>query len=486
MSRVFTTNDVITYDIGTLANLPVGAQSFGFIFKPTNSHRGGVFDAKQGGSGGSRQLGCNTFDNAGGTVFFSDNGSVSTSYSAFIGNWVLMMFTKPAGTAQVRGHIYDYNAVTWTHTDLGSVSVGAVVDFLRQGQFDGGQWLEATMLVMGAWVGTELSDANVETMEFSLNAWTALSPSALWPYPDNTDPIADITGNGADENARTGTTNSSDAPVGWSFDDLVSATFAITLPTLTSAFSAEAVVQATFSSTLPALTMAASAEVSAGATFNITLPALTVAIVAEVPLEATFNITLPTITAAIQATVVGSDLYVSALAAQLLACLCAEIQNQPNPPKHCCYRVGTEVAHDAGPWVDQCCEGIAYVSLGTTSPSSTFPDNDIARQASTNGCGPPSWAQVFQVGIIRCVPTGDDTGNPPTCEEWNEAGTQNIIDAFTLRQVECCMRDWIKNNEGLFLGMGVIMGAQTQGNPLGGCVERSFTITIQFPNDCDC
>lgn len=465
MSRIFTTNDVITYDIGGLANLPTGALSFGFIFKPTNSHRGGIFDAKNGGAAGSRQLGANTFDNAGGTVFFGVNGSVSTTYSTFIGNWVLMMFTKPAGTSQVRGHIYDYNTATWTHTDLGAVSVGIAVDFLRQGQFDGGQWLEASMLVMGAWVGTNLSDANVETMEFSLNAWTALAPTALWPYPDNTDPIADITGNGADENARTGTTASADAPVGWSFDDVVTGTFNITLPTVTSALSAEASVEATF---------------------NATLPAVVALIEAEVPVQATFDITLPAITAAIQATVVGSDIYVSALAAQLLACLCEEIQNQPNPPALCCYRVGTEIAHDAGPWVDQCCEGIAYVSLGNTNPSNTFPENDIARQASTNGCGPPSWAQLFRVGIIRCVPTGDDAGNPPTCDDWNAAGAQNIVDAFTLRQVECCMRAWVKNNEGLFLGMGVIMGAQTQGNPLGGCVERSFDITIQFPNDCDC
>jgi len=464
MSRVFTTNDVITYDIGGLANLPVGALSFGFIFKPTNSHRGGVFDAKQGGSGGSRQLGCNTFDNAGGTVFFAVNGSVSTTYSTFIGNWVLMMFTKPAGTSQVRAHVYDYNAATWTHTDLGAVAVGAAVDFLRQGQFDGGQWLEATMLIMGAWVGTELSDANVETIEFSRAAWSALTPTALWLYRDNTDPIPDVTGNGADEATRTGTVASADAPVGWSFDDLVTADFAITLPSLTSSLAADATVTADFTSTLPALT---------------------VALAAEVPVSATFDITLPSLDAMIIAHAVGTDQFVSALAEQLLACLCAEILNQPNPPQHCCYRVGTEVAHDAGPWVDQCCEGIAYVSLGNQSPSNTFPETDNIRQVQA-GCGPPSWAQVFRAGIIRCVPTGDEAGNPPTCDEWNAAGAQNIADAFTLRQVMCCMREWVRTNEDLFLGMGVLMGTQTQGNPLGGCVERSFDITIQFPNDCDC
>lgn len=181
----------------------------------------------------------------------------------------------------------------------------------------------------------------------------------------------------------------------------------------------------------------------------------------------------------------AEDLFVGPLATQLLACLCEQTQLQPNPPQHCCYRVGTEIAHDAGPWADMCCEGIAYVALGDTFPSSqSFPEPDQVRQANTQ-CAPPSWAQVFRVGIIRCAPMGDDQGNPPTCEDWNAAFAQNVYDGLTLRRAQCCMRDWIRSNEGLFLGMSVVMDRQVQGSPLGGCVERYFTITIQFPN-CDC
>jgi hypothetical protein len=130
-----------------------------------------------------------------------------------------------------------------------------------------------------------------------------------------------------------------------------------------------------------------------------------------------------------------------------------------------------------------CCEGIAYVSLGDTYPSSaSFPEQDIVRQADAV-CSPPSWAQIFKAGIIRCVPTGDE--DPPTCDDWNAAFTQNIYDGLSLRRAQCCFRSYVTSNDDLFLGMSVVMERQVQGSPLGGCVERYFTIAVQIPN-CDC
>jgi len=179
----------------------------------------------------------------------------------------------------------------------------------------------------------------------------------------------------------------------------------------------------------------------------------------------------------------AEDLFVLPLANQLLACLCTQVQLQTNPPQHCCFRVGPEVAHDAGLFSDMCCEGIAYVSLGDTFPSSaSFPEQDIVRQANTV-CAPPSWAQYFKVGIIRCVPTGN--GEPPTCEDWNQAFLQNVQDGLTLRRVACCIREFVTNNNDIFLGMSVVLERQVQGSPLGGCVERYFTVAVQIPN-CDC
>lgn len=180
----------------------------------------------------------------------------------------------------------------------------------------------------------------------------------------------------------------------------------------------------------------------------------------------------------------AEDIFVLPLAQQLLACLCAQVQLQPNPPQNCCYRVGVEIAHDAGLWTDQCCEGIAYVALGDTFPSSaSFPEQDIVRQATAH-CSPVSWAQYFKVGIIRCAPAGGE--DPPTCDDWNTAFTQNVYDGLSLRRTQCCIRDFVVNNNDLFAGMSVVMERQSQGTPQGGCVERSFTVAIQFPNDCAC
>ena len=169
---------------------------------------------------------------------------------------------------------------------------------------------------------------------------------------------------------------------------------------------------------------------------------------------------------------------------QLLACLCEKSQAAENPPLHCCFRVGTEIAHDAGILQDQCCEGIAYVALGDTYPSSdSFPEQDVVRQAQAH-CAPVTWAQQFKVGIIRCVPTGNEF-LPPGCIDWNAASRQNVIDAKTLREVACCFRNYVVNSSGVFLGMSLVIERQTQGNPQGGCVERSMTLVAQFPNNCD-
>lgn len=180
----------------------------------------------------------------------------------------------------------------------------------------------------------------------------------------------------------------------------------------------------------------------------------------------------------------AEDTIITPIAAQLLACLSEQVDLQPNPPLHRCYRIGSEVAHDAGISVDLCCEGLAYVSLGDIYPSAaSFPEQDIVRQAQAK-CAPPTWAVNFRAGIVRCVPVGDETAGP-TCTEWNEAFAQNVYDALSLRRTQCCLRTWVLTNFTPTLGMSVVMERQVQGSPLGGCVERYFTIAIQIPN-CDC
>jgi len=180
----------------------------------------------------------------------------------------------------------------------------------------------------------------------------------------------------------------------------------------------------------------------------------------------------------------AADFFVGPLMNELLACLCEQSSLAANPPAICCFRIGTEVVHDAGINTDQCCEGIAYVMLGDTWPSSgSFPEQDIVRQADAK-CGPPTWAQSFKLGLIRCAPVGGL--NAIACNDWNESAVQNVIDSSTLRNTACCFRDFIVANNSKFLGMSVVIERQIQGNPLGGCVERSLTLVAQIPNECEC
>lgn len=178
------------------------------------------------------------------------------------------------------------------------------------------------------------------------------------------------------------------------------------------------------------------------------------------------------------------DVLVLPLAQVLLNCLCAAVSGNPNPPQNCCYRIGNNPPMDVDWYTDLCCEGLAYVSLGDIFPSTdSFGEADIVRQAAS-ACPPASWAVTFRIGIIRCVPTGTST-TMPTCNQWTDAFIQNVHDAQALRAAACCFRSYVTSNTGAYFGMSTIIGRQSQGEPQGGCVERSMDIMAQIIN-CDC
>lgn len=158
-------------------------------------------------------------------------------------------------------------------------------------------------------------------------------------------------------------------------------------------------------------------------------------------------------------------------------------------PQSVCYRVSTQIPFDMDKYGDLCCQGLGYVAIGGTWPSSDqFPEQDIQRQANAV-CAPPSWGQEVRFGLVRCVPVGTQgTGSQefgmPTCTEWTAAAIENMWDSVVLRKALCCYRTAVRNTP-YFEGMSVVIDRQIQGPPLGGCVERYTSATVQFPN-CDC
>lgn len=178
------------------------------------------------------------------------------------------------------------------------------------------------------------------------------------------------------------------------------------------------------------------------------------------------------------------DTFVLPLATQLFTCLQNAANANPNPPANYCYRIGNNPPHDLDFYTDLCCEGLGYLTLGDIFPSTdSFGEADIVRQAQSS-CPPASWAVTFKIAIVRCAPTGTDL-TMPTCDAWTAAFQQNVQDAQALRAAACCFRAYIQDNSGAYFGMSTIIGRQSQGEPQGGCVERSVDIMAQIPN-CDC
>lgn len=178
--------------------------------------------------------------------------------------------------------------------------------------------------------------------------------------------------------------------------------------------------------------------------------------------------------------------YAYVFGAALLECLTTAATGLPNPPGQFCYRAGTEIVHDIDLNEDLCCEGIGYVTLGDTWPSSaSFPEQDIVRQANAK-CAPPAWGQTYKAGIIRCIPVmTDELGSMPTCTDWTAAYMQNVSDSIALRRAACCFRRFVTDQQTDLLGMSIVIERQVQGAALGGCIERTLSISVQFPT-CDC
>lgn len=158
-------------------------------------------------------------------------------------------------------------------------------------------------------------------------------------------------------------------------------------------------------------------------------------------------------------------------------------------PQSVAYRVSTQIPFDMDKYADMCCNGLGYVAIGGTWPSSDqFPEQDIQRQANAV-CSPPSWGQEVRFGLVRCVPVGTQgigaqEFSMPTDTEWTAAAIENMWDSIVLRKALCCYRNAVRNI-GFFEGMSVVIDRQIQGPPLGGCIERYASATVQFPN-CDC
>jgi len=462
MSRQFNgTSDFITFAAGGIAGNDAGPSTLAFLWRPLSVSAGGVFRAYNGGSAAA--WGVNPFSDN--NIYWGTNNgftddSVVGGY-AVAENWVLWVATKPneTGSPPVRFHKYVYDTATWQHQPNGSpgdLNIGPLATF-DIGRFTAGQFSNMRLAAFGIW-GSVLTDLQIEGMTSTISAWQALSPQVLLAFNQSStsDPVNDLTGGGGNQTAISGTTVSADEPAGWSYGNITgsgSATF-----NLAAAGSGEADRTGHGAATFNLAASGSGTTTRSGsgaATLN--LAATGSGIIASFDTD-----------------------YARPIADLLLDCLCTLSTALENPPQHCCFRIGTEIAHDLDQFSDLCCEGLAYVSMGDIYATRLAVQEDTDRQVN---CGVVGWGVQLRAGIVRCAPTGTTT-EMPSCEDWTAAALTNFADAQLLRGLACCFLEGIQDLPNM-RGMSVLVGRQVQTNPAGGCIERYVTFDAQFPN-CDC
>lgn len=159
---------------------------------------------------------------AGDAVYVQYTG-FTTVHTFSADEWYLTIVTKPAASSVIRKHTMPFSTGVWTHADSATTlgDTGGANTAMHFGwSLNANFFLEGDLAVIGIWVDVELSDAECETLPTGLADWVALSPSGLWPFNQESvgDPVLDITGNGADQTAITGTSVlTGDDPPGFNF-----------------------------------------------------------------------------------------------------------------------------------------------------------------------------------------------------------------------------------------------------------------------------
>lgn len=216
MARFFDGASFITTSIGGLSTCDGGAITIMAIVK-LSAIRGGVIEIRD--SGGNAVASFNA-DTAPDSYYYSTSAGFRQMLAAATAdNWHLTGVTKDNGTATPRGHKYVYDTNTWTHTDAAgtmgdSASTAGASGTVRLGRVltAAGDQFDGDIAIMGVW-NRVLTDAEIEQLAFSLQGWYASAPDALWLLDQSAvdQKILDLTGNGANETAITGTSVSTNS-----------------------------------------------------------------------------------------------------------------------------------------------------------------------------------------------------------------------------------------------------------------------------------
>lgn len=137
-----------------------------------------------------------------------------------------------------------------------------------------------------------------------------------------------------------------------------------------------------------------------------------------------------------------------------------------NPPTKYMMAAGPEATQDIG----DCCEGLLYVLCGESTPlvgSESIP-------------GKIAWTQRFFAGVMRCMPTMDSNGNPPSEAEESAAAVLVLTDQkMLMRGIMEAAWSSPEFADGDLSDLTV-----TQTEPSGGCCGAVAVFTLVMIEDC--
>lgn len=140
--------------------------------------------------------------------FMTDGVTVDSTTGLVINNWYLLAVSKATGTVTPRFHIYNYTTGAWVHETTSSIGNGTVpVSAPRIGSQNGAITFDGSIAVVGAW-NVVLADTQIESLVGSLSPWFQVQPKGLWVLDQGavTMLVPDLSGGGANETSKTGTT----------------------------------------------------------------------------------------------------------------------------------------------------------------------------------------------------------------------------------------------------------------------------------------
>lgn len=168
------------------------------------------------------------------------------------------------------------------------------------------------------------------------------------------------------------------------------------------------------------------------------------------------------------------------LGQRLLDCLEAQYPAQGTAPNNFCLRAGESgtVVEDLDPFsnMDMCCQGLGWVRLGGSYPSSNFPEPDTL--GKTGSCEPLGWATELEIGLMRCYVPGT---NPavPTCPQHTQAAVNYATDLCTIMKALECFTSGLPKGK-----LWQISGVGPSG-PRVNCIETVGTILIGTKKCCE-